>query len=94
MDKVNQIIANVAASIQLILDYAINLCAQPFYFITAIIQGLVEIWSGEPEEQPDEKHNVSVYQSANEGKCGTEDDYDEDVSCDPYSKQIGYRINR
>ena len=65
MEKANQIIANITASIQLIVDYALNLCAQPFYFITAVIDGLIGIWSAEEyddEEQPEQPEYPEIHE--------------------------------
>lgn len=64
MEKINQIIANVTASIQLIVDYTLNLCAQPLYFITAVIEGVIGIWSAEEynDEQPEQPEYPAIHE--------------------------------
>lgn len=91
---IQEIITKIEQSIQCVLCYLLNLCFQPIYCVLQIVQGIIDIWDDDTaEEQPEEQHSVNLYQSANEGKCGAEDDCDDDITCDPYSKKIGYRIN-
>lgn len=94
MEKVNQILINIQSSIQYIVDAVIGLLFQPLYIIVAIIQSLIEIWSGDVSEDVNEDANeqqqqYTVYPSANEGK------YAEDCelpACEEH--HIGFKINQ
>ena len=89
MEKVNQILMNIQSTIQYIVDAAIGLCFQPLYVILAIIQALIEIWSGDENEDVSEDVNegVKVYPSTNEGR------YPDEVEL-PVCNHIGFKINR
>ena len=84
MEKVNRIISNITASIQLIVDYALNLCAQPFYFITAVIDGLIGIWTA---EEYDEEPEQPEYPEIHEVK-GFHINTDEQAEVDKIKKQL------
>lgn len=91
MEKINQILINIQSSIQYIVDAVIGLTFQPLYTIVAIIQTLIEIWSGDVSEDVNEDVNeqqqYTVYPSANEGKYAEECEY-------PVGRQrIGFHIN-
>ena len=95
IDKVNQILINIQSSIQYIVDAVIGLLFQPLYAIVAIIQALIEIWSGDVSEDVNEdageQQQYTVYPSANEGR-----EYAEEVdypACDE-EHRIGFRINQ
>lgn len=92
MEKVNEIISNIANSVQLIVDVLLGLCFQPVFAITAIIQGIIEIWTAEdeveePEQQP--QQTVTTYPSTNEGRYAEECDL---PACEEH--KIGYKINQ
>ena len=88
MDKVTEIVSNIANSVQVIVDVLISLVFQPIYAIITIVQSLIEIWSPEPvEEETDQEpqQTVTTYPSTNEGKYPEECDY-------PIGRQrIGFR---
>lgn len=93
MEKVNEIISNIANSVQLIVDVLLGLCFQPIYAITTIIQNLIEIWSGDVNEDVNadvnEQQQYTIYPSANEGR------YAEEVelpACEEH--HIGFKINQ
>lgn len=83
---------NIQSTIQYIVDAAIGLCFQPLYVILAIIQALIEIWSGDENEEVSEDVNegVKVYPSTNEGR------YPEEVELPVCNVEhhIGFKINR
>ena len=92
MEKVNQIIYNIANSIQLIVDVLLGLCFQPIYAVTTIIQGIIEILMvtdevEEPLQQP--QQTVTTYPSTNEGRYAEECDL---PACEEH--HIGFKINR
>ena len=93
-DKINQILINIQSSIQYIVDAVIGLAFQPLYVILAIIQTIVEIWSGDVSEDVNEDVNeqqqYTVYPSANEGRYPEECEL---PACDE-EHHIGFKINR
>ena len=87
-----EVIQKIEQTLQTILIYLMNLCFQPIYILIQMVQQIIDIWDAENTiDPPEEKTNVTLYQSTNEGKAGTEfDDYEEeDITTPP----IGYRIN-
>ena len=87
MDKVTEIVSNIANSVQVIVDVLINLVFQPVFALITIIQNLNEIWSATPEDEEEEQpqQNVTTYPSTNEGKYAEECEY-------PVGRQrIGFR---
>lgn len=90
MEKITLIVSNLVNSVQVIVDVLINLVFQPVFALITIIQSLIEIWSGDEEEEPEQQpqQNVTVYPSANEGR-----EYPEE--CDPpVFTHIGFKINQ
>lgn len=93
MEKITVIVSNLVNSVQLIVDVLINLAFQPIFAITTIIQNLIEIWSGDENEDVNEDVNeqqqqYTVYPSTNEGR------YAEEVelpACEEH--HIGFKIN-
>ena len=94
MEKVNQILINIQSSIQYIVDAVIGLLFQPLYAIVAIIQALIEIWSGDVSEDVNEdvseQQQYTVYPSANEGKYAEECEL---PACNE-EHHIGFKINQ
>ena len=88
MEKVTEIVSNIANSVQVIVDVLISLVFQPVYVIITIVQNLIEIWSAEPEEEETDQEpqqTVTTYPSTNEGKYPEECEY-------PIGRQrIGFR---
>ena len=94
MEKITVIVSNLVNSVQVIVDVLINLTFQPVFAVLTIIQSLIEIWSGNEDEETENnentQHQVTTYPSTNEGKCGNEfDEDDEDCNYAP----IGFRVN-
>ena len=94
MEKVNQILINIQSSIQYIVDAVIGLAFQPLYVIVAIIQSLIEIWSGDVSEDVNEdageqQQQYTVYPSTNEGKYAEECEL---PACEEH--HIGFKINQ
>ena len=92
MEKLNEIIQGIQSSIQVIIDALLSLAFQPIYYLIAIIQSIVDVWSEEEEEFETEQpqQQVTVYPSANEGKYAEEVDY---PACNE-EHHIGYKINQ
>lgn len=88
----NQILINIQSSIQYIVDAVIGLLFQPLYAIVAIIQALIEIWSGDVSEDVNEdageQQQYTVYPSANEGK------YPEECEYPIGRRRIGFHTNQ
>lgn len=82
MEKVNDIIYRLMSSVQMVLNVLVSLVFQPIYSITAIIDGLVQIWTPE-EEEGTEQQQVTILPSTNEGRHSDECDY-----------PIGFKINQ
>lgn len=95
MDKVNEIIINILATLQVLANNILNLLFQPFFCITSIIQGVYEVWKPATETnntnttETNGSPVVMQYPSTNEGKFAEECDY-------PIGNErhIGFRINR
>lgn len=89
MEKITVIVSNLVNSVQVIVDVLINLSFQPVFAVLTIIQSLIEIWSGDENEDVSEDVNegVKVYPSTNEGR------YPEDVEL-PVCNHIGFKINK
>ena len=91
MDKVTEIVSNLVNSVQVIVDVLINLIFQPVFAVLSIIQNLIQIWSGDVNEDANEQQQqYTVYPSANEGKYAEECDL---PACDE-EHHIGFRINQ
>lgn len=58
MDKVNDILTKLSATLQMVVGTLINLCFQPLFAITAIIDGTIEIWSTNTNDSEAEKTNA------------------------------------
>ena len=82
MENVNDIIYKLMSSVQMVLNVLVSLVFQPVYSITAIIDGLVQIWSPEEEEET-EQQQVTILPSTNEGRHSDEWNY-----------PIGFKINQ
>lgn len=94
MNKLNEILQKIAASVQVVLDGTLNLAFQPLFYLLAIIEGIIEVWTvdeDEAEEEIDEKpkQNVTTYSSPNDGRMGPEEEWD----CDYPIGHIGFRQN-
>lgn len=89
MEKITVIVSNLVNSVQVIVDVLINLAFQPIFALITIVQSLIEIWSGDENEEVSEDVNegVKVYPSTNEGR------YPEEVEL-PVCNHIGFKINR
>lgn len=90
MEKLNEIFQKIQSTIQVVADGLISLFFQPVYFIIAIIQSIIDVWSDDDEEEETQdeepQQQVTVYPSVNEGKYAEE--------CElPVAHKIGYRIN-
>lgn len=92
MEQLNEIIQGIQSSIQVIIDALLSLAFQPIYYLIAIIQSIIDVWSeGEEEfEAEPPQQQVTVYPSANEGKYAEEVDY---PACNE-EHHIGYKINQ
>lgn len=94
MEKLNEIIERIQTSIQAIIDGLLSLAFQPVYFLLAIIESIVNIWTDSDEEvnvvQDEPQQQVTVYPSANEGKYAEEVDY---PVCNE-EHHIGFKINK
>lgn len=90
MDKLNEIFQQIQTTIQAIIDGLLSLAFQPVYFLLAIIESIVNIWTSDNEEvnvaQDEPQQQVTVYPSANEGRYAEECDY-------PVAHKIGYKVN-
>ena len=81
MDKVNEIIINILATLQVLANNLLNLVFQPFFCITSIIQGVYEVWKPATETNNSEATEtngspvVMQYPSTNESYCVGEIDY-------------------
>ena len=87
---IQEIITKIEQSIQCVLCYLLNLCFQPIYCLLQIVQGIIDIWSEDVNEDANEQQQqYTVYPSANEGK------YAEDCelpACEEH--HIGFKINQ
>lgn len=90
MEKLNEIIQGIQSSIQVIIDALLSLAFQPIYYLIAIIQSIIDVWSEEEFEAEPPQQQVTVYPSANEGKYAEEVDY---PACNE-EHRIGYKINQ
>lgn len=94
MDKLNEIIQRIQASIQAVIDGLLTLAFQPIYFLLAIVESIINIWTDSDEEtdivRDEPQQQVTVYPSANEGKYAEEVDY---PACNE-EHHIGYKINQ
>ena len=91
MEKITVIVSNLVNSVQVIVDVLINLAFQPVFAVLTIIQSLIEIWSGDVNEDANEQQQqYTVYPSANEGKYAEEVDY---PACEE-EHHIGFKINQ
>lgn len=61
MDKVNDILTKLSATLQMVVGTLINLCFQPLFAITAIIDGTIEIWSPATNTNDTEAEKTNVY---------------------------------
>lgn len=89
MDKLNEIITNVLASLQAIANALLSLMFQPLFYLIGLIEAIKDIWTEDNEEDlPSENPNVTTYPSTNEGRYAEEVDY---PACE---HKIGYKINQ
>ena len=93
MDKVNEIIINILATLQVLANNILNLLFQPFFTITSIIQGVYEVWAVPPvvnnNNVPTETSPIVVqYPSTNDGRP-----YPEEVEPPACEHHIGFKIN-
>ena len=92
MEKITVIVSNLVNSVQVIVDVLINLAFQPVFAVLTIIQSLIEIWSGDVNEDVSEDVNggVKVYPSTNENR------YPDEVELPACNEEhhIGFKINR
>lgn len=91
MEKITVIVSNLVNSVQVIVDVLINLVFQPVFAVLTIIQSLIEIWSGDVNEDAGEQQQYTVYPSANEGR-----EYAEEVDYPACEEEhhIGFKINQ
>lgn len=78
MEKLNEIIQKIAASVQVVLDGTLNLAFQPLFYLVAIIEGIIEVWTvddDEDEEEYEEPQQVTQLPSTNAGRYAEEVDY-------------------
>ena len=88
---IQEIITKIEQSIQCVLCYLLNLCFQPIYCLLQIVQGIIDIWSEDVNEDANEQQQqYTVYPSANEGK------YAEDCELPACNEEhhIGFKINQ
>lgn len=93
MDKVNEVLINILATLQVLANNILNLVFQPFFCVTSIIQGVIEVWKPATNTNDSEATEtngspvVMQYPSTNEGKFAEECDY-------PIGEHhIGFKIN-
>lgn len=88
MNKLNEIIERIQTTIQAIIDGLVSLAFQPVYFLLAIIESIVNIWTDSDEETDivQDEPQVAQYPSPNEGRYAEECDY-------PVAHKIGYKVN-
>lgn len=94
MEKLNEILSKIVASLQVISNAVISLLFQPIFYLIAIIEGIIDVWTvdeDEAEEEIDEKpkQNVTTYSSPNDGRMGPEEEWD----CDYPLGRIGFKQN-
>ena len=76
MDKLNEILQKIAASVQVVLDGVLNLAFQPLFYLLAIIEGIIEVWTAdEDNEEYEEQPQVTQLPSTNAGRYAEEVDY-------------------
>lgn len=94
MDKLNEIIERIQTTIQAVVDGVMSLAFQPVYFLLAIIESIVNIWTDSDEEtdtvQDEPQQQVAQYPSPNEGRYAEECDY---PVCNE-EHHIGFKINK
>lgn len=89
MDKLNDIIANVLASLQAIANALLSLVFQPLFYLIGLIEAIKDIWTEDTDEE-EPQQNVTTYPSTNEGRFAEEVDL---PACNE-EHHIGYRINQ
>lgn len=88
MNKVTEIVSNIANSVQVIVDVLISLVFQPVFAVLTIVQSLIEIWSATDETEEEEtEQQVTQFPSTNVGR------YPDEVEL-PVCNHIGFKINR
>ena len=87
MDKLNDIITNVLASLQAIANALLSLVFQPLFYLIGLIEAIKDIWTEDADEE-EPQQNVTTYPSTNEGRFAEEVEY---PACEHH---IGYRINQ
>ena len=91
MEKITLIVSNLVNSVQVVVDVLINLIFQPVFAVLTIIQSLIQIWSGDVNEDANEQQQqYTVYPSANEGKYAETCDL---PACNE-EHHIGFKINQ
>lgn len=90
MDRLNDIITNVLASLQAIANALLSLVFQPLFYLIGLIEAIKGIWTEDDDETPNENPNVTTYPSTNEGRYAEEVDL---PACNE-EHHIGYRINQ
>lgn len=88
MEKLIEILTNILASIQVICNGVLSLLFQPLFYLISIIQGIIDVWSEEEENEDVEQQQVMQYPSTNVGR------YAEEVEYPTCEHKIGYKINR
>lgn len=94
MDKVNEIIINILATLQVLANNILNLVFQPFFCVTSIIQGVYEVWKPATETnntnatETNGSPIVVQYPSTNDGRP-----YPEEVEPPACEHHIGFKIN-
>ena len=84
MEKLNEIIQKITASVQVVLDGTLNLAFQPLFYLLAIIEGIIEVWTATPDnEEYEEQPQVTQLPSTNTDRYPEEVEY-----------PIGFRQNR
>lgn len=83
MEKLIEILTNILASIQVICNAVLSLLFQPLFYLISIIQGIIDVWSEEEENEDVEQQQVTQLPSTNAGRYAEEVEY-----------PIGFRQNR
>ena len=91
MEKLNEIIQRIQSTFQAVIDGVMSLAFQPVYFLLAIVESIINIWTAHNNEelnivQDETQQQVAQYPSPNEGRYAEECDY-------PVAHKIGYKVN-
>ena len=94
MDKLNEVLINILATLQVLMNNLLNLVFQPLFCITSIVQGIIEVWKPATETNDTNATEtngspiVVQYPSTNDGRP-----YPEEVDSPACERHIGFRIN-